>query len=191
MAELEYFEKSFMEEAYPDEKFREALGIVSANSRGRIWLIGGFLYKTLIKARHGTDVPNKDFDFIVERARGKLDLPGGWTTRTNRFGNPELSSKDNLVDLIPLDNLLYLRRKRMEPSISNYLASVNFSVFALAFDMREERIIEGGGVSALEEKVVRVHNLEAAKMSAEIYNTSINEMLRIRAEELGFTAEFI
>ena len=191
MAELEYFEKSFMGEAYSNERFREALSVVSANSRGRIWLIGGFLYKTLIKARHGTDIPSKDFDFIVERARGKLNLPEGWTARTNRFGNPELSSKDNMVDLIPLDNLLYLRKNKMEPSISNYLASVNFSVFALAFDMREEKIIEGGGVSALEEKVVRVHNLEAANISADMYNTLINEMLRIRAEELRFTAEFI
>jgi len=191
MLELDYLGEGFMEDAYADEKFREALGIVGANSRGMIWLIGGFLYKTLIKKMYGTDIPSKDFDFIIERARGKLDLPERWKSRKNRFGNPELSSDDNRVDFIPLDNLLYLRRKRMKPSISNYLASVNFSVFALAFNLREEKIIDGGGVSALEKKVVRVHNLEAAKMSAEIYNTPINEMLRLRAEELRFTAELV
>jgi len=191
MAELECLGEGFMEDAYADEKFREALGIVGANSRGRIWLIGGFLYKTLIKKMYGTDVPSKDFDFIVERTREKLELPEGWKSRTNRFGNPELSSEDNMVDLIPLDNLLYLRKKNIEPSIDNLLASVNFSVFALAFDLKEEKIIDGGGVSALEEKVVRVHNLEAAKLSSEIYSTPINDMLRLRAEELRFTAELV
>jgi len=191
MAELEYLEESFIDEAYPNERFREALGIVNANSRGKIWLIGGFLYKTLIKKIYGTDIPYKDFDFIVERGRGKLELPEGWSYRINRFGNPELSSEDNCVDLIPLENILYLRKKGIKPSMDNLLASVNFSVFALAFDLREEKVIDGGGVSALEEKVVRVHNLEAAMLSAEIYRTPINEMLRIRAEELGFTAEFV
>ena len=180
-----------MREAYADEKFREAVGVVSVNSRGKIWLIGGFLYKTLIKEVYGTEIQCKDFDFIVERTRGRLDLPEGWKSRTNRFGNPELSSKDNCVDLIPLSNLLYLRKKKIEPSIDNLLASVNFSVFALAFYLREEKIIDGGGVSALEEKVVRVHNLEAAKLSSEIYSTPINDMLRLRAEELRFTAELV
>ncbi|MFH1711245.1 MAG: hypothetical protein ABH840_02960 [Nanoarchaeota archaeon] len=190
MLDLNCLGESFMREAYSDERFREALGIVSANSRGKIWLIGGFLYKTLIKIMHETEITCKDFDFIVERGR-RLDLPEGWKSRTNRFGNPELRSENNCVDFIPLDNLLYLRGKRMEPNITNYLASVNFSVFALAYDLREEKIIDGGAIAALEMKVVGVHNPEAAKFSAGVYNKTINEMLRTRAVELGFRAEFV
>ena len=188
---IDYLSEQFRERAYADPKFRDAVNIVSMNSRGRVWVIGGFLYKTLIRAVHGTEVASKDFDFVVERARERLKLPDGWTSRTNRFGNPELSAAENQVDLVPLDNILYLRKMNLAPSIRNYLASVNFDIFALAFDLRDEAIVDGGGVSALERKVLRVHNLVMAEISAEIYGKSVNEMISSRAREIGFDAELV
>lgn len=187
---LDFLSEDFARKAYADPRFREAIDIASQNSRGRIWLIGGFLYKSLIKTVYGFDVPAKDFDFVVENVRGKLDLPEGWTSRTNRFGNPELNGTAQ-IDLIPLGNILYLRKKGLDPTIANYISSVNLNICAMAFDLRNEEIINGGGIEALEEMVIGVHNLEMAEISAKMYNTGVNEMIRKKAGELHFQARLI
>ncbi len=91
-----------------DENFQEALEITRVNSSGKIWLIGGFLYKNLVEELYGTCKKHtKDFDLIVERANESIILPAGWKSETNTFGNPKLFNGGSEIDFIPLKDIYF------------------------------------------------------------------------------------
>jgi len=174
-----------------DNDFKEALEITRRNSSGKIWLIGGFLYKNLVDGLYGTcKKPAKDFDLIVERTNKQLILPDGWKRVTNTFGNPKLFNEENEIDFIPLKNIYYIKKNKLEPTINNYFKSVPFNIHYLIYDIFADGLSGKIGVRALEEKTVAVHNLEMAKYGAKKYHTTINKMIREKAEALGFKAEF-
>ncbi len=181
--------ETFVEGAYADERFRQAAGVVWQNSRGRIWIIGGYLYKNLIRAMHGNAVPAKDYDFVVEFPRKNIHLPDGWRMKENRFGNFKFWNGKCEIDFIALEKILSITQRNLPPTIENYIGGVNFNVFALAYDLHDERIIDGGGLEALSSKVVRVHNPEMAGIAAGIYGTNVNDMMMLKAEEIGFAFE--
>jgi len=175
-----------------DESFKEALNLTRKNSSGKIWLIGGFLYKNLVKELYGTCKKSaKDFDLIVERANKKLVLPAGWKKERNIFGNPKLFDGKTEIDFVPLDEIYYIKKYRLKPCIESHLEGVPFNIHYLVYDIFDNKIVGDVGVRALEEKVVRAYNLEMLEYVARKYNTTMNEMIKKKAEVLGFGAEFI
>ena len=47
-----------------DQKFLEVFDLVEQNSKGKIWLIGGFIYKNLASSLYGGEIYNYDIDII-------------------------------------------------------------------------------------------------------------------------------
>lgn len=169
------------------EGFKEALEITRINSSGKIWLIGGALYKTLVDALYGTcKKPTKDFDFIVEKANEKLVLPDGWKQETNNFGNPRLYKEQTEIDFIPLETIYYIKRNKLKPRIENFLAGVPLNIHFLVYNVFDNKIFGDVGIKALEEKVVRVYNKKMADYCARKYNKTIDAMIKEKAEALGF-----
>ncbi|HII15229.1 MAG TPA: hypothetical protein HA362_02855, partial [Nanoarchaeota archaeon] len=69
--------------------FDEGLDIAKANSSGRMWLVGGAVYRSIANRLYGTPLPDKtDLDFAVESAAEEFKLPGGWELKTTRLGGP-------------------------------------------------------------------------------------------------------
>lgn len=64
-------------EIFSDLDFQEALEIGRKNSHGKIWLIGGFLYKNLAHSLYGSKKSTKDFDLVIEDPKSNLVLPRG------------------------------------------------------------------------------------------------------------------
>ena len=177
-----------------DESFKEALSIVEQNTAdGRIWLIGGFLYKTLANYLYGTSKPSKDFDFIIECPNQQIVLPENWRLSKSRFGNSKFAKTDKSleIDFVPLSRVHGIIKRRIPPSIQNYLSGVPLSIHYLAYETKSG-ILEGDvGLASLEQKFVRLHNLEMAEDAARLYNTTVNEMITKKARELGFRAELV
>ncbi len=180
------------EKILKDEFFEEALDMIKKNSSGKIWLIGGFLYKNLVAELYGTcKKPAKDIDLIVEKANKKLILPTGWKKETNTFGNPKLFNERIEIDFIPLDKMYYIKKYKLKPCINSHLESVPLNIHYLVYDIFNNEIIGDIGIRALEKKVVSAYNLEMLKYGAKKYNTTVNDMIKEKADALGFRAELI
>ena len=190
----EHLSEVFKERTAKDLFFVDALSIVQNNSSGEIWLIGGFLYRNLVNGSYGNcEKPAKDFDFIVENADESIVLPEGWRKALNTFGNPKfIGPSEQEIDFVPLEKVYSIEKRKIKnPRIEDYLSGAPLNIHSIAYDVQEHRVIGDAGISALERKVVAVHHLEMAQDAAGIYETSVNDMIQKKSEELGFKAELV
>ena len=178
-------------EVIQDEQAQQAIEIVRKNSQGRIWIIGGFVYRTLARKLYGgIEKPVKDYDFIVEQPNPAIELPDGWKRTLNHFGNPKFVG-DFQIDFVPLRMVYSILKRGVPATIENYLNGTPLNVESIAYDVAGERVIGDTGISALERRVVAVNNPDMAKDVAYwIFLKSVNEIIRKKAEELGFQAEY-
>lgn len=191
MLTLKHLSEIFNRAISKDRLYQEALGVVKRNSRGRTWLIGGAVYRALVKELYGNGKEAKDFDFIVEKAKPKIELSDGWTIGESRFGNPKFVKGNAQIDFVPIDRVIHIVHYGLTPNTSNFLSKVPFNIHSLAYDTRRKKVIGEIGREALEDRVVRVNDLEMARIYAEKYGVTINDRLRKTANELGFSAELI
>jgi hypothetical protein len=168
----------------PDKNFQEALGIARNNSYGKIWLIGGFLYKSLVHK------PSKDFDIVVEEAKSSLIVPEGWERRINHFKGIKLVNGKKEIDFMPLADTYYIKTKNLIPSIDNFLEGAGLNIHCLAYDILDKKIIGDAGIRSLEDKTVSAYNREMLEYGASLYGKTPNEMIKQKAEELGFRYYF-
>jgi len=175
----------------PDKDFQEALDIVRKNSSGKIWLIGGFLYKNLAHSLYGSKKSTKDFDLIIENANTGLVLPENWIEKENHFGSPKLINGEKQIDFIPLSNLYYIQTKNLVPCINNFLEGGGLNIHCLAYDIFGKEVLGDIGIKSLEQRTISVYNLEMLEYGAKIYGKTPNEIIKTKAEELGFKAQLI
>jgi len=190
MTTKERFAEIMHEVCDSDEGYREALEVVRINCSGKIWLFGGFIYRNLVKAVYGKDSVSKDFDFIVEKLNENLVVPDGWNLRRTRFGSPGMRGKSE-IDIVPIYNVHAIRKKNLDCKIENYLWGVPLNIHNFVYEVDSRELFGEAGINSILEKVVRVHNLEMALDAARIYSTSVNEMIRKKAEELEFNYELM
>jgi hypothetical protein len=169
-----------------NEGYLEALGVVRANSRGQIWLIGGGVYKTLLSLLYGGHLKTKDWDFIVEKMAEPLKLEGDWAVSLSRFGCPKLKKSNLAIDLIPLDNIHSVQVRGLEPDIQNYLSGTPFTIQSIAFDVDASLLIGDVGIKSLKTRTIGVNNegeyRYARDMYGELYTPSH------WADDLGLSA---
>ena len=172
------------------DQYAESLEIIRKNSLGKIWLIGGTVYRTIVSQLYGTQKPETDLDFIVEKPVEKFDLPFGWYVRENRFGNAKFINGAKQIDYVPLKTIFSICQRNIEPSIENYLSGVPINVQAMAYDVDTEKIIGDVGIEALLQGVVAVNNLYFAEYAANKKGKPVNAMIQEKADSLGFKPIF-
>ena len=119
-----------------DEKYQEALEIVRSNSKGRMWLIGGYVYKNLARELYGRESkPIKDLDFIVEKKRKEIIIPGGWSLTKSRLGSPKFLKEDSQIDFILMDDVVDIIFYNLERTIANFLERVPFNIHSIVYDI--------------------------------------------------------
>lgn len=79
---LEELIKPYLE----SEIFLEVLELARQNSEGKIWLMGGFLYKNIAAALYGGETYTNDIDLIVEKRNKVLKQVTNWSIETNSYG---------------------------------------------------------------------------------------------------------
>jgi len=172
------------------EEFPEALEIVKKNSSGKIWLIGGYVYRTIASQLYGLPKPEVDLDFVVEYPVSDFDLPLGWKADKNRFGNPKLVNGKKQIDYVPLENIYSIHQRQIEATIENFLTGVPLTVQSVAYDVNENKVIGKIGITALQRKVIEVNNLNFAEYAAKKKNKSLQTMMQEKAGGLGFIPIF-
>lgn len=164
--------------------FQESLNVVRNNSEGRIWLIGGSVYRALL---FGDYSQSKDFDFVVDRASSEEELfvPAKYWPRINRFGSVNLVAPDRNIDLIELGRILQITKKGLEPRIENFVFNTPLNIQSISYEVGSGKLI-GRGIEAIRERTIRINDLEMANEMARMYGKSIEELMKKKAMELDF-----
>lgn len=184
-----YFAEIMSQIVGKSEEIGKALDVVRRNSRGNIWLIGGSVYWELSNNLYG-DIPEgkKDYDFLVENTRPEIEVPEGWDITRNGFGNPRFNLDGLAVDFVPLKSLYSTAVRGIEPNVHNYLTGVPLTVQFIAYNVENKQILGDVGVKAIQERTVGVYNYDFAKYLSNKRGTSIEEMVKRKADSLNFRA---
>jgi len=182
------FTTSFLRVADKYPEFKEALEIVKTNAdEGKIWLTGGFLSRSIIQDLYGVPMAKDiDFDFIVEKSKSEFQLPKGWRSAQNKYGNPKFIGPDFEIDYIPLNNIHSIRRRNLESTIENYLSGTPLNVQSIAFDVSQNKVIGDVGMKAISDKVVTINNPEQAAYNAGKKGVTPADLVKNIAEQFGF-----
>jgi hypothetical protein len=174
------------------QELSRALEIVKINSKGNIWLIGGFIYRNIAHQLYNSQKPKVDLDFIIERETESYYLPMEWAKSENRFGNPKFINviTHESIDFVPLENIYSIKRRKLEPLIENYLSGVPLNIQSIAFDVYQNKIIGEAGINAIKNKTVEVNDIYFAKYAAKKKGIKLNQMIKEKAEDLGFKAVY-
>jgi hypothetical protein len=170
----------------------DVMGIALLNSdpTGRIWLIGGTVYRTLAHFMHKIDLPVCDWDFIVEKPIDNINLPEDWEDIGNQFGTHKFTNGKTTVDFIPLNRVSSIVRRELKPNIGNYLEGVPLTIQSIAYDIKRDIIVGGAGIYALKTRTVRILNRREAEIGAKLKKTSLDRYLIEKAQDLEFTPIF-
>ncbi|MBI4141883.1 hypothetical protein HY484_03090 [Candidatus Woesearchaeota archaeon] len=171
-------------------EFHEAVDIVKRNSSGNIWLVGGFVYRTIASVLYGLKMPRVDFDFIVEVPVEKFILSDGWQVLLNSFGNPKFVCGEKKIDYVPLRSVYSIRARHIPATIDNFFSGNPLNVHSIAFDVYAGVVCGDVGIDAIKRRVVEVNNLEFAEYDAKRRGKSVNELISEKAHSLNFTPVF-
>ena len=175
-----------------DKKYKEALEIVRKNSNGKIWLIGGAVYRNLVKLFYGAKIGEiKDYDFIVEDVSLPLnfDLPIEWREgELSRFGGYKFFRQDltNSLDFVELRRVFHIVERKVMPEINNFLLYTPLNIHSLIWDI-DKQVLKGEiGFDALERRVISANDKQMLELMAARYGKTPGEIIKEKAEELGF-----
>lgn len=167
--------------------YSEIFDVVKNNSEGRVWLIGGVVYKILINELYGSNLESKDWDFVVEKIKKPLNLLSDWEVGESRLGSPKIKKGGIVVDLVPLDNVHSIKQRKLEPKIEHFLSGVPLTTHSLAYDIDSGELLGQTGIQSVLTKTVGINNKSEFDFSQSIYGTSYT--VKNFAEVLGFSYE--
>jgi tRNA nucleotidyltransferase/poly(A) polymerase len=185
----EYLGRLLLQKLKELESFEEVISIVKSNSQGNIYLVGGTVSRTLASAIYGDCQMDQDFDFVVDKVEKELDIPDGWNVTHHKFGNPTFRKGELEIDIFPLSDHPHIKKDNKAPTIDNFLEGVPFTIQALAFDIRNNRLIGKTGIEALRNKRFKVNNAEQAKDVAKRKGVNVNERMMQKAKSMNFDIE--
>lgn len=169
--------------------FHKALFIVKKNSRGRVWLIGGGVFRSLASLLYGIKLPpGTDFDFIVEYGNEFPKLEKGWIMERNRHGNPKFRNGSLSVDVVTLKTVHSIRRRRLHYSIKNYLSGVPMTIQSFAYEIYRKKLVGNVGLDSLMTKTIRINNKAEYQYSSQIKGYRRYDYLRKVARSMKFKA---
>lgn len=124
-----------------------------------IFVAGGAVRDILIKALHGSAPATRDIDIFIGGLDRGFSLRGALSDQrvepTDLKGirwHPALS--DLPYDLCLLPDFLVIDIFHLEPTVENLLAGIDFTINAIVYDYRRQRLIEKGCTAAVKTKVI-------------------------------------
>lgn len=195
MANEKLFSELYKRFLKHNEQFEEAYEIVKKNSKGNIWVIGGYFYRNLAKIIYGEESvrmpPILDIDFLLEGQVREVYAPTDWKLKMTDYGNIYFEQENKRIDLNDLQNLHSIRVRNLKPTIVHFLTGVPFNIQSMVFDCDEQRVVgRKAGFYAMQNRVLKVNNHDIAKIDAKMKGRTIEDMLKKKADELGFKYMF-
>ncbi|MDP3992227.1 MAG: hypothetical protein Q8P79_01825 [Nanoarchaeota archaeon] len=201
------FTEIFEEFLKTHQEFQEVFEIAKRNSRGRgkrqhgrIWVIGGFVYRPIIKSIYPelkvSEPSQIDIDFLIERSPPERDLylPEDWNPKITEYGNLYLVKDNMRIDLNYLRNFHSIIRRGLKPEFGHFFTGTPMDVQSIAYDLTDKSAGVTGkiGIEAIRDRIVRINNLEEAQYEARNISESlkkdftIEDLVMQKAKELDF-----
>ncbi|SRR3989344_3716258 len=172
-----------------DEIFLEVLDLVKQNSKGKIWIIGGFVYKNLANALYGGEIYNYDIDFIVEERNDTLKEVSGWQIQTNNYGSQNYVREIGKMSFTDIRKAIRVSELK-NPTIEEFIKETPLNIQSIAYDVNQNKIIGEKGIKALKNRVVKINHKEQADFYSKRKGKKIEEIVKEKAKELNFGYEF-
>lgn len=173
-----------------NQQFEETYEIAKKNSKGNVWIIGGYFYRNLARMIYGESVhlpEHFDIDFLLEGQIRDVYEPDGWKLKMTDYGNIYFEKNDKRTDLNDLHNMHSIRIRKLRPTIIHFLTGVPYNVQSIIFDCDNQKVAgRKTGIDSINNKILRINNHEIAKIDAKNKGTTIEDLLKKKAEELGF-----
>jgi hypothetical protein len=122
-------------------------------------IMGGALRKFFIKQFYGDAPATRDIDMVIGSLGKEFELEKILTEekfKNTDFGGLRWYPKDSAFsfDLSLLDNFLPIKKFHLEPDVETLLASIDFNVNALTFDVKKTQFHEKRAINAIKEKTI-------------------------------------
>ena len=170
-----------------DSAFQEVLSLVKTNSKGKIWIIGGFIYRNIVAQINNTAPYNYDMDFIVEKKNKTLKKVAGWRIENNSYNNPNYVTDSHKMSFTDMKKAVRISGMA-KPTIDNFILDTPLNIQSIAYDLKNNKLIGEKGIRALADRIIAVNHLEQAGFYAQRKNKTLNELINEKAHELGFKA---
>jgi hypothetical protein len=169
-----------------DLVFLEVLDLVKKNSKGRIWIIGGFVYRNLVSALYGGDAYNYDIDFIVEERNDFLLEVPGWQIQINKYGSQNYVRESNRMSFTDIRKVIRVSGLK-NPTIKEFIEETPLNIQSIAYDLEENNLIGEKGIEAILHKAIKINNIGQAEFYAKRKGKDLKEIIKEKAKELHFS----
>ncbi|MBI2666720.1 hypothetical protein HYX13_03855 [Candidatus Woesearchaeota archaeon] len=173
-----------------DSGYDEALEIARTNSSGKLWLVGGAVYRMIVAELYQTPQKISDYDFLTEEIPRPIFLPEGWNLSATIFGNPSFHAPGFELDLFPLSKSMHWddlgKALSAEEQVESYFRRVPLNIQAIAYDVDDKKLMGEEGIKAITEKTVKVNCLKNLQEYLPKKGISLEEYISSKAEGLGF-----
>jgi hypothetical protein len=169
-----------------DPVFLEVLDLVKKNSRGKIWIIGGFVYRNLVSALYGGDAYNHDIDFIVEERNDILTEVPGWQIQINKYGSQNYVKESNRMSFTDIRKVIRVSGTT-NPTIEEFIEETPLNIQSIAYDLVENKLIGEKGIEAILHKTSSINNAGQAEFYAKRKGKDLDELIKEKARELHFS----
>lgn len=168
--------------------FVEVLELVKQNSKGKIWLMGGFLYRNLAAALYGGETYTKDIDFLVEEREDFIKKVSGWNLKINRYGAQNYFREGNFTSFTDLRKVA--RHYGVVKSTAlKFIEETPLDIQSIAYDLDENKLIGEKGIKALKNKMIKVNNKEQAEFYAKRKEKELKDIIIRKATQMNFGYE--
>ncbi len=194
--------------------FHAALKLARANSKGKIYLVGSSVYRTLIEVLfgiEGADNKARDYDFLADKLTWMSHVPTDLKEVQWRepffYGGPmreilvnpfqvttppaaRVFSKPGLkVDVFTMDSFPTARRTQ-NGSLFDYFCSMPLTLQMLAFDVDTGEVLGLGGLPlGIASREIMVNDRDELQRAAARENTSTQGYAATKSSGLGFSVE--
>ncbi len=122
-------------------------------------IIGGALRNLIIKQIYGNAPPTHDIDMLISGLGKEFSIKkilNREKYKNTDFGGIRWYPKNSAYsfDLSLLDNFLPIEKFQLEPDINNLLATIDFNVNALIFEVKNNHFYENSAINGIKEKII-------------------------------------
>ena len=189
------------------EHYDEVMKVVRKNAYGKIFLVGGKVYRTAIEVMHNyyCQSESSDWDFLVLGDIKTIHIPQDWQTtsgyyekknsvRIIRRGKKTQLKRgpyryfgrlpDIKIDLISIKDIMKTAGESQRGNVKDYFRIVPLDIQALALDVEKKSLLGSKAVSAIKSRKVSVNNSIGA-----LPGLNISEYIQNKASSIAFMCE--
>ena len=197
------YEEIFRAEWEKEPRREEILEIGKRNTEGGLWILGGLVYRTIIKGLYGRETRGEkgviDVDFVAEKlaSHKNFTIPPGWTLKFTQYENPYLETEGYRVSLDSLYNYRPLLLRGIPfPELRDLLERTPLNIQSIAWDCTRESLIGAKGILAIHNQRVQVNDYQdlgraVRDLGLDPLSENLEKLVRKKAEDLGFEFDFI